>query len=92
MSDSREKPRLQKVLDSMMYNSGESFKPADVQRVIRETMGDVAELMVEMEDEMLVQRLTASGKQQETIRYVRYSKARHMAVSLPWREYGLSGH
>ena len=86
MRDSREKPRLQKVLDSIIYNRGEPFKPADVQRVIRETMADVAELMVEMEDEMLVQRLAPSGKQQETITYVRYSKARHMAVSLPWRE------
>lgn len=79
------KTRLERVMDSQLYKSGNAFRSEAVQRIIRETAEESEGLIQYMLDEGLIKILPHGGRSKETATYARHDKARDLAMYKPWR-------
>ena len=79
------KTGIERVMGSVLYNSGDPFKSEAIQRLTRGNNIECEALIQDMLDRGLIKQVADNGKVRESAKYAKYNRARDLAMHKPWR-------
>lgn len=79
------KTDIERVMGSVLYNSGDPFKSEAIQRLTRGSNVECEALIQDMLSRNLIKKVSGTGKARESASYTKYSKVRDLAMHKPWR-------